>query len=142
MKRILMTSMAGLLIGACTSTVGTSPELAPLLVTNQAGDGDLSCEQLAAEIQRMDTIMAQAMQSEANAETSGAVAGTATNAAVNTALYSGALSRVPGLGFAANAAGGIAQQQAKAQAERAAENARRAELRKTALVGVSTGKGC
>ncbi len=142
MKHIIFISILGLAVGACATSEQTSAELPPLLVANQPGDGDLTCEQITTEINDMNTMISAANQSASDAETSGAVAGTAANAAVNTALYSGVLGRVPGLGVAANAAGGIAQQRAKAEAERQAENARRAELRRTALTGIAAGKGC
>lgn len=142
MRQLIILPFLGLALGACTTTVGSSAELAPLLVANQPGDGDLSCEEITAEIDHMNLMMAEAEQAAANAQSSGAMAGAATSAAVNTAAYSGALGRVPGLGFAANAAGGLAQQQAAAQAERQAENARRAEMRRTALTGIAAGKGC
>ena len=145
MKHLILAPALAVALAACSTTVGASGEtadLAPLLVANQPGDGEMSCEQISAEIDKMNLLIVEAEQASANAEASGAAAGAASGAAVNAALYSGALGRVPGLGFAANAAGGLAQQQAKAQAERQAENARRAELRRTALTGISAGKGC
>lgn len=145
MKPLFFAPVLVLALSACSTTVspsGGTTELAPLLMANQPGDGSMSCEQISAEIDNMNLMIAEAEQASANAEASGAAAGAATGAAVNAALYSGALGRVPGLGFAANAAGGLAQQQAQAQAERQAENARRAELRRTALTGISAGKGC
>ena len=142
MKYALDFTALSLSLGACTTNIGGEAKLTPLLVANQQGDADLSCEEISTELDKMNVLLAESEQGEANAEATGAVAGTATNAAVNTALYSGALSRVPGLGMVANAAGGIAQQRAKAEAEKQAENARRAELRRTALTGIAAGKGC
>ena len=144
LKKIIFVSIAGLAATACSTTtsLGGSQELSPRLVASQPGDADMTCEALTTEIASMDTYMAQADQSARNAETSGAAASTAAGLATNAALYSGALGRVPGLGFAANAAGGLAQQNAQAEAERQAENARTAELRRTALMGIYAGKGC
>lgn len=143
-RSFIMLSLAGMAATACTSTTSLngSQELTPRLVANQPGDADMSCEALKAEIGEMDVLMAQADQNARNAEASGATASAAAGVATNAALYSGALGRVPGLGFAANAAGGLARQNAQAEAERQAENARTAELRRTALMGIHAGKGC
>ena len=141
LKYIILLPFAGLAATACTSTtsLGSSQELAPRLV---AGDADMECDALSTEIAEMDALMAQSVQNAGNAETSGATASAAAGAATDAALYSGALVRVPGLGFAANAAKGVAQRNAQAEAERQAENARTAELRRTALMGIYAGKGC
>lgn len=142
MKNLICLSVLGMALAGCVTAPTDTAELTPLLVTNQPGDADLSCEDITVEMASMDVMMAQAHQNAANAEASGTAANTATSAAVNTALYSGALGRVPGLGMAANAVGGMAQQRAQAEAERQAENARRAEMRRTALSGIAVGKGC
>tara|TARA_B100000678_G_scaffold290356_1_gene303093 strand:- start:1078 stop:1515 length:438 start_codon:yes stop_codon:yes gene_type:complete len=144
LKYIILLPFAGLAATACTSTtsLGSSQELAPRLVASQPGDADMECDALSTEIAEMDALMAQSVQNARNAETSGATASAAAGAATDAALYSGALVRVPGLGFAANAAKGVAQRNAQAEAERQAENARTAELRRTALMGIYAGKGC
>lgn len=141
LKHFIALPLAGLAIVGCAST-GGSQELTPRLVASQPGDADMTCDALKAEIGTMDVLMAESEQGARNAETSGATANAAAGVATNAALYSGALGRVPGLGFAANAAGGLAQQNAQAQAARQVENARTAELRRTALMGIYAGKGC
>jgi hypothetical protein len=73
---------------------------------------------------------------------SGETMATGAGLATNAALYSGALGRVPGLGLAANAAGAQARARGEAEAERREQNARNAELRRTALMGVYQGRGC
>ena len=130
-----------LLAAGCATSSGAAPETA-LLQVNSPGDADMSCEQLSAEIGRMDQMMGADMQAAANAEARGSAAAAGTSAAISAAAYSGALGRVPGLGFAANAAGGHAQAQAQAEAERREENVRRAELRRTSLMGIYQGRDC
>ena len=144
MLKYVIIPIAGLAATACTSTtsLSSSQELTPRLVASQPGDADMECDALNTEIAEMDQLMAQSDQNARNAETSGATANAAAGLATNAALYSGALGSVPGLGFAANAAGGMAQRNAQAEAERQAENARTAELRRTALMGIYAGKGC
>ncbi|MEM9668140.1 MAG: hypothetical protein AAF950_04370 [Pseudomonadota bacterium] len=143
MKNLVAIGLLSGVLAACATTPSSgSTELTPLLVANQPGDSDMTCEDISAELDRMSVMIAEANQGAVNAENSGAAAGAAGNVAVNAALYSGALGRVPGLGIAANAASGMAQRQAQAEAERQAENARRAELRQTTLTGIAAGKGC
>ena len=144
LKYLIIIPLAGFAATACSSTtsLGGSQQLTPLLVANQPGDSGLSCDEISTEIADMELLMLQSNQNARNAETSGATANAAAGIATNAALYSGALGRVPGLGFAANAAGSMAQQGAQAEAERQAENARTAELRRSALTGIYAGKGC
>jgi hypothetical protein len=131
----------GLLAAGCATSSGAEPETA-LLQVNSPGDADMSCEALETEIARMDAMMGADMQAAADAEARGSAAGAGASAAISAAGYSGALGRMPGLGFAANAAAGHAQAQAQAEAERREENARRAELRRTSLMGIYQGRGC
>ncbi|MBO6765155.1 hypothetical protein [Maricaulis sp.] len=136
-----LTAAMALMAAGCATTSSSEPATA-LLQVNSPGDADMSCEQLSAEIGRMDQMMGADMQAAANAEARGSAAAAGTSAAINAAAYSGALGRVPGLGFAANAAGGHAQAQAQAEAERREENVRRAELRRTSLMGIYQGRDC
>lgn len=144
LKYLIIIPLAGLAATACSSTtsLGGSQQLTPLLVANQPGDGSMSCDEISTAIADMELLMLQSNQNARNAETSGTTANAAASAATSAALYSGALGRVPGLGFAANAAGSMVQQNAQAEAERQAENARTAELRRSALTGIYAGKGC
>lgn len=145
LNSIRATAIAGVaaLAGACSATGGGgSTNLAPLIQVSQPGDAAMTCEELSTEIAAMDTAMAEHRMAAANAERSGAAAGTGADLATNAALYSGALGRVPGLGLAANAAANQARASAAAEAARREENARNAEMRRTALMGVYQGKGC
>ena len=141
--RIGLVLAAALMASACTATAGGgSSNLAPLIMVSQPGDANMSCEQLTTEIAAMDATMAEHRQAADSAVRSGEAMGTGAQVATNAALYSGALSRVPGLGMAANAAAGQARARAQAEAERQEENARNAQMRRTALMGVYQGKGC
>lgn len=141
--RHAFTVAAGVLAlsAAACQTTGTT-EVAPMLQVSYPDDAAMSCEELSTEIARMDQYMGQAEADAANAEATGRAAGAASSTAITAAGYSGLLGRAPGLGFAANAAGGLAQQNAQAEAERKEEEARRAELRRTQLSGIYAGKGC
>jgi len=130
-----------LMAAGCATSSSAAPETA-LLQVSSPGDADMTCDELSTEIARMDAMMGADMQAAADAEARGNAAATGADVAVNAALYSGALGRVPGLGMAANAAGGHARAQAQAEAERREENARRAELRRTSLMGVYQGRDC
>ena len=130
-----------LLAAGCATSSGAEPETALLQVSNP-GDANMTCDELSTEIARMDAVMGADMQAAADAEARGSAAGAGASAAITAAGYSGALGRVPGLGFAANAAAGHAQSQAQAEAERREENARRAELRRTSLMGIYQGRDC
>jgi hypothetical protein len=140
---ILLSGLAGtsLLLAGCATTAGSTTAAAALQVS-YPGDADMSCEALAAEIDRMDMMMAASEQAAIDAENRGNAAATGAGLATNAALYSGALGRVPGLGFAANAAGQHARTQAEAEAERREEDARTAELRRTSLMGIYQGRDC
>ena len=85
------------------------------------GDANMGCPELAAEIARMDQIIGQAQQNQANAQGNGQVAGAVGAAATSAALYSGTLGSVPGLGFLARGAENAARaRRAAGQAERKA----------------------
>ncbi|PWE17104.1 hypothetical protein DDZ18_10420 [Marinicauda salina] len=133
---------ASALVACATTSNSTQAALEPALQVSYPGDADMSCAELETEIARMEQMMADAQQGAASAEASEQVAGAAGAAAVSAAGYSGALGRAPGLGILANAASGVAADRARAEAERRAENARTAELRRTSLNGLHAGKGC
>jgi hypothetical protein len=130
---------------AAVSAILVSPASAQLPTTiqvSQPNDANLTCEQLFAEIGTMDQILGQAQQNQANAASSSATAGAVGSAATNAALYSGALGRVPGLGFLAGGAQRLMQQNAEAKAAEAAKLQQDATMRRTMLMGMYTGKGC
>jgi len=139
---VLGVSATMALLAAGCATTSTSEPATPLLQVNNPGDANMSCDALSVEIARMDQIMGADMQAVADAEARGSAVNAGASVATSAAAYSGALGRVPGIGFAANAAAGHASNQAAAEAERREENARRAELRRTGLMGIYQGKGC
>lgn len=114
----------------------------PQLQVSYPTDGSLTCDQLTAEITRMEEIAGISAQNARNAENQGAMANGATSVAVNAALYSGALGAVPGLGLFANAAGAAARRNAEARARAEAERIRIAEQRRSLLSGIYQGRQC
>lgn len=141
-QSLLIMTLAAVSLTACATTGSSSAPAQPMLQVTYPDDSAMDCPALGAEIGRMDQMMGEAIQAKANAEASGQAASTAAGVGVNAALYSGALGRVPGLGLAANAAGGLAQQRAVAEAERREQDARTAELRRTHLNGMYAAKNC
>jgi hypothetical protein len=130
---------------AAISGVLVTPAYAQLPTTiqvSQPGDANMTCPDLTAEIGRMDQVLGTAQQNQANAAQSSATAGAVGSAAVNGALYTGALGRVPGLGFLASGAQRLAQQNAEAKAAEAAKLQQDATMRRTMLMGMYTGKQC
>lgn len=114
---------------------------APLMVSYPT-DSSMSCEHLVTEISRMEQIVGISAQSAQNAQNQGQMAEAAAGVAVNAALYSGALSRVPGLGLFANAAGAAARRNAEARAQAEAQRIQVAEQRRTLLTGIYQGRQC
>jgi hypothetical protein len=114
---------------------------APLQVSYPT-DGALTCEQITAEVARMDGIIGVSNKSSADAQNGAAVANTGASVAVNGALYSGVLGRVPGLGLFANGAAALAQRQADAKKKEAEATIQTASTRRAMLMGMSQGKAC
>jgi hypothetical protein len=114
----------------------------PPLQVSYVTDAGLTCEQLTAEITRMEEIAGISAQNARNAENQGAMATGATSVAVNAALYSGALGAVPGLGLFANFAGQAARRNAEARARAEAERIRVAQQRHSLLTGIYQGRQC
>lgn len=103
-------------------------------------DATMSCEQLSAEMIRMDQMMGVSNSNIASAEAGARGAETAASLGVNAALYSGALGRVPGLGMFANAAASQAKAMAAAKAQREAQNIQVAQQRRAIMGGLYQGK--
>ena len=134
---------------ACLALAVTLPAQAqaqqrgePRLQVSYPTDGSMTCDQLTAEVARMDEIAGISARNAQNAQNQGAMADGAAGVAVNAALYSGALGRVPGLGMFANAAGAAARRNAEARAREEAERIRIAEQRRTLLSGIYQGRQC
>jgi hypothetical protein len=103
-------------------------------------DATMSCEQINAEMVRMDQMMGVSNNAIASAEAGARGAETAASLGVNAALYSGALGRVPGLGMFANAAAAQAKASAAAKAQREAQNIQVAQQRRAIMGGLYQGK--
>jgi len=103
-------------------------------------DATLSCEQISAEMVRMDQMMGASNSAIASAEAGARGAETAASLGVNAALYSGALGRVPGLGMFANAAAAQAKAAAAAKAQREAQTLQIAQQRRAVMGGLYQGK--
>lgn len=103
-------------------------------------DASMTCEQISAEMVRMDQLMGVSNSAIASAEGAARGAETAASLGVNAALYSGALGRVPGLGMFANAAAAQAKAAAAAKAQREAQNIQIAQQRRAVMGGLYQGK--
>lgn len=136
MARLLSLSSAfavSALLAGCMTTGAEAP-----VVVNQVNDHAMTCPQIVAEINQMNTKLGIEQGEMRNAE----ALNIAQDLAVNAALYSGALSSaatsVPFLGSIVGAAGQVNQanqEQAKAAAD-AATN------RRNVLTGMHAAKGC
>lgn len=100
----------------------------------QAGDTDMTCEQITAELEELAAIETAA----GNADVNNKVVQAGTGAAVNGAIWAGAGSSVPFLGGIANAVGAVTS----AQAEGAKEQAEKAKDRTIKLETIADMKGC
>lgn len=105
-------------------------------------DASMTCDQINAEIARMDQVMGVSNGAIASAEGAARGAETAASLGVNAALYSGALGRVPGLGMFANAAAAQAKASAAARAQREGQNIQVAQQRRAIMSGLYQGKSC
>lgn len=144
MEKITRAAVAACLAMAVTLPVQAQAQQRgePRLQVSYPTDGSMTCEQLTAEVARMDEIAGISAENAQNAQNQGAMAEGAAGVAVNAALYSGALGRVPGLGMFANAAGAAARRNAEARAREEAERIRIAEQRRNLLSGIYQGRQC
>lgn len=128
-----------LAISASLLAVSAAQAQVPLQLSYPA-DAAMSCEQIMAEMGRMDQLMGLSNGAIANAEGAARGAETAASLGINAALYSGALGRVPGLGMFANAAASQAKASAAAKAQREAQNIQVAQQRRAVMGGLYQGK--
>jgi hypothetical protein len=133
----LLTALIISLLGftGCNSTGGSAS--APIQV-NKMGDGQMTCEQIVAEINEMNEILGIAEGEVRSAE----MLGLTQDVAINAALYSGGFaaagSSLPYLGAAINAAGQVNQM----NKQKAEERATAAFNRRSVLTGMYAAKGC
>lgn len=118
----------------------TSAQAQTVLQLSYPTDASMSCDQISAEMVRMDQMMGVSNSAIASAEGAARGAETAASLGVNAALYSGALGRVPGLGMFANAAASAAKASAAAKAQREAQNIQIAQQRRAVMGGLYQGK--
>lgn len=132
--------IAGLAIAASITAAG--PASAQTLQVSYPTDATMTCEQVNAEIARMDQLMGVSNGAIASAEGASRAAEMGASLGVNAALYSGALGRVPGLGMFANAAAAQAKASAAAKAQREVQNIQMAQQRRAIMGGLYQGRGC
>lgn len=132
--------IAGLAIAASITAAG--PASAQTLQVSYPTDATMTCEQVNAEIARMDQLMGVSNGAIASAEGASRAAEMGASLGVNAALYSGALGRVPGLGMLANAAAAQAKASAAAKAQREVQNIQMAQQRRAIMGGLYQGRGC
>lgn len=139
-KTIATLTAFGAALGlALSATTAQAQANGPLQMSYPA-DASMTCEQISAEMVRMDQIMGVSNSAIASAEGAARGAETAASLGVNAALYSGALGRVPGLGMFANAAAAQAKAAAAAKAQREAQNIQIAQQRRAVMGGLYQGK--
>lgn len=114
----------------------------PPLNVSYPTDAALTCDQLTAEIARMEEIAGASAQNAEAARGQGQMAESVAGMAVNAAYHTGALARVPGLGMFANAAGATARRNAEARAQAEAQRIQVADQRRTLLSGIYQGRQC
>lgn len=132
-KIITATAALSLVLAATTAHAQT-------LQLTYPTDASMSCDQINAEMARMDQVMGVSNGAIASAEAGARGAETAASLGVNAALYSGALGRVPGLGMFANAAAAQAKAAAAAKAQRETQNIQVAQQRRAVMSGLYQGK--
>ncbi|MBX3489068.1 MAG: hypothetical protein KF769_15590 [Parvibaculum sp.] len=126
------TTGAGTQAAMMGANAATAPAYAPISAS-QANDGNKSCEQLLAEIGEMDGIVAEANQSQSNAQLTNAGIGIAQSLGLHMG-GGGALSMIQ--------AGGAAGQLTEQQRQQAQARAQQADVRRQVLTGIYQGKGC
>ncbi len=132
--------IAGLALASAVAVAGQAS--AQTLQLTYPTDATMSCEQINAELARMDQLMGASTSAIASADGTAKAANLGATVAVEAALRSGALGRMPGLGRFANMAASQAQASAAARAERENQNIQLAQQRRAVMGGLYQGKGC
>ena len=137
MRKLLFLSCLG-------TTLMFGPVLAaePVLQISYPTDGAMTCEQMNAEVARMDQIVATSNQAAGGAQGAATAANLGATVAIEGALRTGVLGRVPGLGMFANGAANLARQNAEAKQKAAEETIRTATTRRALMTGLYQGKNC
>ena len=127
------TTGAGTQAAMMGANTATAPAYAPISAS-QPNDGNKSCEELLAEIGEMEGIVAEANQSQSNAQLTNAGIGIAQSLGLHMGGGSGMLTALQ--------AGGAAGQLTEQQRQQAQARAQLAEVRRQVLTGIYQGKGC
>jgi hypothetical protein len=132
---------ASLAMTAALATGGAATAQMQMQMT-QGGDATLTCEQLAAEVARMDQAMVLANNAIAGADGAARAADLGASLGMEAALRSGALTKMPGLGRFASLAASAAKQAAASKAEQGAQNIQIAQQRRAIMSGLYQGRAC
>lgn len=140
MKTTYLKTVLGL---TAALSLAAAPALAqqPLEVS-YPGDASMDCTAIAAEVARMDGVIADANAQVNKADGSARGAGMASTVAVEGMLRTGVLGRMPGLGQFANAASNMARQNAEKVRANAGQTIQTATTRKAMMSGLYAGKSC
>jgi len=132
----------GLTLSAVALLALTTPVQAQYGLAGQGPDAAMTCEQILAEMARMDQAMGLANTEIANASGAAKVADTGMALGMEAALRSGALTKMPGLGRFAGMAAQAAKASAAAKAEQGAQSIQVAQQRRAVMAGLYQGRNC
>ncbi len=152
---MLTTSMAMLLLGACSATTSgvaaraksiSAAAPAVSVQAQQPGDASLTCAQLSAQIKSADGAISQA-NAMAGESRAGNVANQAANAAIRhgvarSSAARGVIAKVPFGGALFNSALNAKSKSDEKKRVQAQNTAQSAAMRRSTLMGIYTGKGC
>ena len=127
------TTGAGTQAAMLGAGAATAPSAAPI-AASQVDDGNKSCDEIRAEICAMEQVVAEANQSQNNAQLTNAGIGIAQSLGLHLGGGSGMLTALQ--------AGGAAGQLTEQQRQQAEARAQQADIRRQVLTGIYQGKGC
>lgn len=129
-------------LGAACAVLASTSAAAQPLQASYPGDAAMDCPTIAAEVARMDQVVADANAQIAKAEGQARGANFGASVAVEGMLRTGLLGRMPGAGQIANQAANVARQRAEQVKAQAAADIQTAGTRKALLSGLYAGKAC
>ena len=128
-----MKKSLSLLTVAIALGLDSAPAFA-VINASEPGDANLTCKQLVQQIQAMDAAIAEAESSQTKSKIAGAGLGILQSAIPHLGVGGGTITAMQATGAAANVAGGSVQS--------ADETIKQAQMRRTSLIGIHTGKAC
>lgn len=131
-----------LVLGAACAVLASTSAAAQPLQASYPGDAAMDCPTIAAEVARMDQVVADANAQIAKADGQARGASLGASVAVEGMLRTGLLGRMPGAGQFANQAAAAARQRAEQVKAQAGADIQAAGMRKALLSGLYTGKAC